>query len=126
MLATTFDPSLGGRSFDLAIAHQLAKGFNKPGSDVTKNKRSWIRLLAEVDKLKRQMSANISSLPINIECLIDERDFSAAMKRYLWQIAHLIKTVIITVFLGLKWRSCALHFSSELSKPFAAVSRPPL
>lgn len=100
MLATTFDPSLGGRSFDLAIAHQLAKGFNKPGSDVTKNKRSWIRLLAEVDKLKRQMSANISSLPINIECLIDERDFSAAMKRYLWQIAHFKNTVIITVCLS--------------------------
>lgn len=48
MLAATFDPSLGGRSIDLAIAHQLAKGFNKPGSDVCKNKRSWIRLLAEV------------------------------------------------------------------------------
>jgi hypothetical protein len=28
----------------------LAQGFNKPGSDVTKNKRSWIRLLAEVWK----------------------------------------------------------------------------
>lgn len=48
MLATTFDPSLGGRSFDLAIAHQLAKGFNKAGSDISKNKRAWIRLLAEV------------------------------------------------------------------------------
>lgn len=48
MLAAAFDPSLGGRSIDLAIAHHLAKGFNKPGSDVTKNKRSWIRLLAEV------------------------------------------------------------------------------
>lgn len=81
MLACTFDSSLGGRSFDIAIAHQLAQGFNKPGSDVTKNKRSWIRLLAEVDKLKRQMSANISALPVNVECLIDERDFAAKMKR---------------------------------------------
>ena len=48
MLATTFDQTLGGRSFDLAIAHELAKPFNKPNSDVTKNKRAWIRLLAEV------------------------------------------------------------------------------
>ena len=48
MLACTFDPSLGGRSIDLTIAHHLAKAFNKPSSDVTKNKRSWIRLLAEV------------------------------------------------------------------------------
>jgi len=67
--------------FDTLIAHNLAKPFNKPGSDVTQNKRSWIRLLAEVDKLKRQMSANTSKLPIGIECLIDERDFSSAMKR---------------------------------------------
>lgn len=50
MLACTFDPALGGRSIDITIAHQLAQGFNKPGSDVTKNKRSWIRLLAEVWK----------------------------------------------------------------------------
>lgn len=81
MLATSFDPTLGGRCFDTQIAHQLAKPFNKPGSDVTQNKRSWIRLLAEVDKLKRQMSANTSKLPINIECLIEERDFSSSMKR---------------------------------------------
>jgi len=48
MLAASFDPSLGGRCFDTLIAHNLAKPFNKPGSDVTQNKRSWIRLLAEV------------------------------------------------------------------------------
>lgn len=48
MLAAAFDPSLGGRSFDHAIAHQLAQSFNKPGMDVTKNKRGWIRLVAEV------------------------------------------------------------------------------
>lgn len=81
MLSTSFDPSLGGRSIDWIMAQHFATGFNKPGIDITKNKRAWIRLLAEVDKLKRQMSANTSSLPINIECLIEERDFSAAMKR---------------------------------------------
>merc|ERR1712137_897167 len=63
MLAASFDPSLGGRCFDTLIAHNLAKPFNKPGSDVT------------------QMSANTSKLPIGIECLIDERNFSSAMKR---------------------------------------------
>jgi len=81
MLATSFDPSLGGRCFDTVIAQHLVQPFNKPGSDVTKNKRSWIRLLAEVEKLKRQMSANTSKLPIGIECLIEERDFSSSMKR---------------------------------------------
>lgn len=49
MLACAFDPTVGGRSLDLAIAHQIAKGFNKPGCDVTKNKRGWLRLLAEVN-----------------------------------------------------------------------------
>ena len=48
MLAAAFDPSIGGRSFDWAIAQHLAQPFNKPGNDVTKNKRSWIRLLADV------------------------------------------------------------------------------
>nr|QWA14828.1 heat shock cognate 70c [Diaphanosoma celebensis] len=81
MLTTAFDPSLGGRSFDWMIAHQLAASFNRPNCDVTKNKRAWIRLVAEVEKLKRQMSANSTSLPIGIECLVEERDFSASMKR---------------------------------------------
>ena len=81
MLATAFDPSLGGRSFDWMIAHQMGATFNRPNCDVTKNKRAWIRLVAEVEKLKRQMSANSTALPVNIECLIEERDFSAKMKR---------------------------------------------
>lgn len=48
MLAAAFDPTLGGRLIDEAIGHHLAQLFNKPGMDVTKNKRGWIRLLAEV------------------------------------------------------------------------------
>lgn len=42
---------------------------------------SLINVYVKVDKLKRQMSANISALPVNVECLIDERDFAAKMKR---------------------------------------------
>ena len=48
MLSTSFDPSLGGRSIDWIMAQHFATGFNKPGIDITKNKRAWIRLLAEV------------------------------------------------------------------------------
>ncbi len=81
MLATTFDATVGGRSFNALIAAHLAAPFNRPNSDVTKNKRAWLRLLTDVDKLKRQMSANVGRLPVNIECLIDERDFSGAMQR---------------------------------------------
>lgn len=72
MLACTFDPALGGRSIDIAIAHQLAQGFNKPGSDVTKNKRSWIRLLAEVWKYITIIRAcQISNITFNIFRLIN-------------------------------------------------------
>ena len=57
MLATAFDPSLGGRAIDVIMAQHFAQGFNKPGYDVTKNKRSWIRLLAEVTRVNYSFQA---------------------------------------------------------------------
>ena len=41
------------------------------------------------------MSANTSKLPIGIECLIDERDFSSAMKRYCFSLFNLNFIVIV-------------------------------
>ena len=100
MLACTFDPSLGGGSFDIAIAQYFVASFNKPGSDITQNQGSWIRLLAEVfnemliflhritklimfqvEQLKCLMSDDDGVLPINVQCLLDDREFSAEMER---------------------------------------------
>lgn len=43
--------------------------------------RAFIRLLAEVEKLKKQMSANSTMLPLNIECFMDDKDVHGQMKR---------------------------------------------
>jgi molecular chaperone DnaK (HSP70) len=76
VLAVEYESNLGGRNFDQAIADYFIEQ-QKLGL----NKRSKIRLLAECEKLKKQMSANSNELPIGIECLHDDRDFSARMSR---------------------------------------------
>lgn len=43
--------------------------------------RAFLRLMQEVEKLKKQMSANSTKLPINIECFMEERDVSSEMQR---------------------------------------------
>lgn len=43
--------------------------------------RAYLRLLQEVEKLKKQMSANSTRLPLNIECFMEERDVSGDMQR---------------------------------------------
>lgn len=43
--------------------------------------RAFLRLLQEVEKLKKQMSANSTRLPLNIECFMEERDVSGEMQR---------------------------------------------
>lgn len=40
-----------------------------------------MRLLAEAEKLKKQMSANSTTLPLNIECFMNDKDVSGEMKR---------------------------------------------
>ena len=51
--------------------------------DASKNKKAYIKLLTEVEKLKKQMSANSTKLPINIECFMDDKDVSGRMSRWL-------------------------------------------
>lgn len=45
------------------------------------NPRAFIRLETECEKLKKQMSANTTDLPLNIECLMEERDFQSKLNR---------------------------------------------
>ena len=82
MLSCLADPNLGGRDFDNELAHHFAADFKKRYHiDPTNDKRAWLRLLTEVEKLKKQMSANSNELPMNIECFMEEKDVSARMKR---------------------------------------------
>ncbi|XP_050688436.1 heat shock 70 kDa protein 4-like isoform X2 [Eriocheir sinensis] len=96
MLATSSDHNLGGRDFDRLMAQHFANDFkSRYKIDATSNPRAWVRLCSEVEKLKKQMSANSTDLPINIECFMDDKDVTGKLNRTAMEEmgAHLLKRV---------------------------------
>ncbi|XP_025032818.1 heat shock 70 kDa protein 4L-like isoform X2 [Python bivittatus] len=82
VLATTFDPFLGGRNFDDALVDYFCEEFRiKYKLNVKDNARALLRLYQECEKLKKLMSANASDLPLNIECFMNDIDVSSKMNR---------------------------------------------
>lgn len=95
VLATTFDPFLGGRNFDEALVDYFSEEFRtKYKLSVKENPRALLRLYQECEKLKKLMSANASDLPLNIECFMNDLDVSSKMNRY-----HGLLCVLFFVFL---------------------------
>lgn len=81
-MASTADPNLGGRDFDKVLAsHFCAEFESRLKLRVQSNHRAYVRLLTEVEKLKKQMSANATKLPLNIECLMNDKDVSSSICR---------------------------------------------
>lgn len=80
VLSLEYDSNLGGRNFDEVLAQYFITNHK-----LTLNKRAELRLLAECEKLKKQMSANSNKLPINIECLYEDRDFTSSMDRTIFE-----------------------------------------
>lgn len=73
---------VGGRDFDLIMAEWFSKDFiTKYKVDPRTNPRAFLRLLTECEKLKKQMSANSTKLPLNIECFMNEIDVTSSMQR---------------------------------------------
>ncbi|CAL7936427.1 unnamed protein product [Xylocopa violacea] len=100
MLASTADSQLGGRDIDSILAEYFCKDFQfRYNIDPHTNPRAYVRLLGEVEKLKKQMSANSTMLPLNIECFMDEKDVHGEMKRADMEsmCAHLFKRVESTL-----------------------------
>ncbi|XP_012138186.1 heat shock protein 70Cb isoform X2 [Megachile rotundata] len=96
MLASSADSQLGGRDIDSILAEYFCKDFqSRYNIDPRTNPRAYLRLLTEVEKLKKQMSANSTTLPLNIECFMDEKDVHGEMKRADMEAmcAHLFKRV---------------------------------
>ncbi|CAH8512849.1 unnamed protein product [Heterobilharzia americana] len=82
VLATVCDTSLGGRDFDRKLYDKFAMEFQQQYKlKAPLSAKATIRLLQECEKLKKAMSANSSELPINVECLAEERDLANKMKR---------------------------------------------
>jgi len=81
-LASSADAYLGGRDFDKVLADHFCTEFKqKYNINTASNHRAYVRLITEVEKLKKQMSANATKLPLNIECLMDDKDVSSSMCR---------------------------------------------
>ncbi|ESP02149.1 hypothetical protein LOTGIDRAFT_111562 [Lottia gigantea] len=82
VLAVSNDPDLGGRNFDQLLLHQFSEEFKtKYKIDVMSRPKAYIRLLQECEKLKKLMSANTQKIPLNVECLMDDKDVTSGMDR---------------------------------------------
>ncbi|XP_006654112.1 heat shock 70 kDa protein 15-like [Oryza brachyantha] len=81
MLSHAYDRSLGGRDFDDVLFKHFAEKFKDEYKiDVYQNARACIRLRVACEKLKKMLSANPEA-PLNIECLMDEKDVRGFIKR---------------------------------------------
>ncbi|KAG2287662.1 hypothetical protein Bca52824_047266 [Brassica carinata] len=81
VLSHGFDRSLGGRDFDEVLFNHFAAKFREEYKiDVAQNAKASLRLRAACEKLKKVLSANPVA-PLNIECLMDEKDVRGVIKR---------------------------------------------
>ncbi|CAH8363564.1 unnamed protein product [Eruca vesicaria subsp. sativa] len=81
VLSHGFDRSLGGRDFDEVLFNHFAAKFKEEYKiDATQNAKASLRLRAACEKLKKVLSANPVA-PLNIECLMDEKDVRGVIKR---------------------------------------------
>jgi molecular chaperone DnaK (HSP70) len=83
VLGASHDLTVGGLFFDELIREHFHQHFLQQYKlDAQKNPRAWLRLLDESERLKKQMSANIGQIPLNIECFMDDKDVSGKVSRY--------------------------------------------
>ncbi|XP_038898991.1 heat shock 70 kDa protein 16 isoform X2 [Benincasa hispida] len=81
IMSHTYDRDLGGRDFDdVLFSHFVAEFKKNYDIDVNSNVKASIRLRAACEKLKKVLSANLEA-PLNIECLMDEKDVKGFIKR---------------------------------------------
>ncbi|CAF1348662.1 unnamed protein product [Didymodactylos carnosus] len=81
MLATAFDPSLGGRDFDRVIMDHMREDFKRYKVDSYSTTKAKLRLRAECEKAKKLMGANLQPIPIALECFIDDKDVNGKIQR---------------------------------------------
>ncbi|GFX64209.1 heat shock 70 kDa protein 4L [Trichonephila clavipes] len=96
VLGSTWSRHLGGRDFDNVLVRHFVEEFNeKYKLDVISNSRALIRLMQECEKLKKQMSAISLEMPLNIECLMNDKDVSGRMKREVFEklSEHILQVV---------------------------------
>ncbi|KAK4751600.1 hypothetical protein SAY87_005082 [Trapa incisa] len=98
VLSHSFDCNLGGRDFDEVLFMHFAEEFKQQyHMDVHSNTKASLRLRAACEKLKKILSANAEA-PLNIECLMDEKDVKGRIKREEFEklVSGLLERITIT------------------------------
>ena len=102
-MSKAFDPMLGGRDFDRRLLLHFANEFkDKYKMDILSRGRQTIRLTNECEKLKKLMSANATSIPLNIECFMDDKDVSGRFKRYVFVCVSVLCIIIMLLEMTLR------------------------
>ena len=82
MLARASDSNLGGRNFDFVLTEYFSEEFKKKYKiNVQGKPKQILRLMGEVEKVKKMMSTVTTPIPLNIECFYEDRDVSSSIKR---------------------------------------------
>ena len=93
VLSKAFDPELGGWDFTHRLVTHFKRDFSKRYKLSSLDKpRPTMRLFNECEKLKKNLSANTTSIPINIDCLAEDKDVSGHMNR---SLSHVWKIIVV-------------------------------
>lgn len=117
MVSSAWD-QIGGRNIDGIMAEVFAEQIQKKYRvNARQNPRAYLRLLTEVEKLKKQMSANSTKLPLNIDCFIDEIDVTSSMSRTEMEelCAEIFKRVELTCKKCLQDSGKSMNFPRKLT-----------
>eukprot|EP00118_Oscarella_pearsei_P003244 m.13544 g.13544 ORF g.13544 m.13544 type:complete len:884 (+) comp25019_c0_seq1:140-2791(+) len=111
ILATASDPMLGGQDFNFILREHFADAILKKYKlDCRKKPKALLRLGTACVGVKKQMSAISTPIPLNIECLMDDKDVSGAISRA--EFEELAKDLL----LGVKIPCEAVLHASGLKK----------
>jgi heat shock protein 4 len=81
VISHAWDRNLGGRDFDVVLFEYFSAELERKHKiNINDNSKSAFRLWAAVEKVKKVLSANLSS-PISVECIIDEIDLKSSITR---------------------------------------------
>jgi heat shock protein 4 len=81
ILSHASDRNVGGRNFDLLLCDMIGEEFNKKfGCDPRKAPKARLRMLDQIEKTRKMLSAN-SEAALNIECLLEDEDIHKLLTR---------------------------------------------
>jgi heat shock protein 4 len=81
ILSHASDRNVGGRNFDLLLCDMIGDEFNKKfGCDPRKAPKARLRMLDQIEKTRKILSAN-SEAALNIECLLEDEDLHKLLTR---------------------------------------------